>query len=367
MAANSPVNIIQKLHDGKFYSDEMFHKISAKYIRINRNELQLSNQILRNVVLTMLLKHMKKEDKFFNDLFGDVNYAGSVSKNLKVYKPDEYDLNLVIRLPINYKFLTIEPDDIHCGYVKIRAKVADNGIDAGIFSRIISGNYLDQNKFREWMHSVVRKALNSIHSESNSSVDNNSNLYIFRSRKRTYEVTCRQSNPAFTLQVIYKAANYNVDFDLVPCLQFKNKAVEGFRQPKGNQWIAIAKPLRVYEGNLLWRAGFYQTEKRLLKGSIVGQIKPIIKMFKKFRDDQGWDNIKSYYIETLFYNELTDKDFKRDFCYFSCTSVFVYMLQRLEKHLKAKVLRNYWHKEHSLFDSVNPQYLEDLARQLEKI
>lgn len=54
----------------------------------------------------MLLQHMKK-DKIFNDLFQNVNYAGSVSKSLKVYKPNEYDLNLVIRLPINYKFLTV--------------------------------------------------------------------------------------------------------------------------------------------------------------------------------------------------------------------------------------------------------------------
>lgn len=43
------------------------------------------------------------------------------------------------------------------------------------------------------------------------------------------------------------------------------------------------------------------------------------------------------------------------------------MLMALEKCLKSKVLLSYWHERHNLFDSLNPEYLENVARQLEKI
>lgn len=43
------MNIIENLWNDKFRSDEMFNRITDKYVRINRHELQLSDQILRNV------------------------------------------------------------------------------------------------------------------------------------------------------------------------------------------------------------------------------------------------------------------------------------------------------------------------------
>lgn len=50
---------------------------------------------------------MKKADPLFQDTFQQIKYAGSYYKGTKVGKPDEYDLDLVMKLPLNYKTLLV--------------------------------------------------------------------------------------------------------------------------------------------------------------------------------------------------------------------------------------------------------------------
>ena len=50
---------------------------------------------------------MKLEDPLFKDIYSSIKYAGSYYKGTKVGKPDEYDLDLVLRLPLNYKTLQV--------------------------------------------------------------------------------------------------------------------------------------------------------------------------------------------------------------------------------------------------------------------
>ena len=48
-----------------------------------------------------------KKDPLFKDIYRNINYAGSFFKGTKVGKPDEFDLDLVIRLPLNYTMLQV--------------------------------------------------------------------------------------------------------------------------------------------------------------------------------------------------------------------------------------------------------------------
>ena len=48
-----------------------------------------------------------KEDTVFKNIYSNILYAGSFYKGTKVGKPDEYDLDLVMKLPLNYKKLKV--------------------------------------------------------------------------------------------------------------------------------------------------------------------------------------------------------------------------------------------------------------------
>lgn len=50
---------------------------------------------------------MKEEDVLFKAMYRRISGAGSYYDGLKVGKPDEFDVDVVIRLPISYKEITV--------------------------------------------------------------------------------------------------------------------------------------------------------------------------------------------------------------------------------------------------------------------
>ena len=50
---------------------------------------------------------MKQEDVLFDTIYSRICGAGSYYDGLKVGKPDEFDINIVIRLPINYEEVVV--------------------------------------------------------------------------------------------------------------------------------------------------------------------------------------------------------------------------------------------------------------------
>jgi len=50
---------------------------------------------------------MKKEDVLFNRIYSRICGAGSYYDGLKVGKPEEFDMDIVIRLPIDYSEVVV--------------------------------------------------------------------------------------------------------------------------------------------------------------------------------------------------------------------------------------------------------------------
>jgi cyclic GMP-AMP synthase len=50
---------------------------------------------------------MKKEDVLFNKIYSRICGAGSYYDGLKVGKPEEFDMDIVIRLPIDYSEVVV--------------------------------------------------------------------------------------------------------------------------------------------------------------------------------------------------------------------------------------------------------------------
>jgi hypothetical protein len=148
-------------------------------------------------------------------------YAGSVYDSIKVTKMDEFDMDIVIRLPIDQKDegskgIIMEYDQP--GFVKMKIIDAfDNMMKQKEWEKcnVVTKDWRDadkyflQNKFRHWLHSIVQKALNNM----NGKVEVNGVVY---------RLTYKESGPAFTLKITNCKGQdkFNLDVDLVPVIKF---------------------------------------------------------------------------------------------------------------------------------------------------
>lgn len=62
--------------------------------------------------LTLLVELMRKNNSLFNDLYLKEHFAGSYPDGLKIGKPTEYDMNLIIKLPVDFNKLKVSMSKI---------------------------------------------------------------------------------------------------------------------------------------------------------------------------------------------------------------------------------------------------------------
>lgn len=70
---------------------------------------------------------MKEEDVLFKAMYRKISGAGSYYDGLKVGKPGEFDVDIVIRLPVNYKEITVS-------YVILLCMIFENQFKELLFS-----------------------------------------------------------------------------------------------------------------------------------------------------------------------------------------------------------------------------------------
>ena len=58
-------------------------------------------------MLDHLIQLMREEDVLFKKIYSRICGAGSYYDGLKVGKPEEFDMDVVIRLPINYEEVVV--------------------------------------------------------------------------------------------------------------------------------------------------------------------------------------------------------------------------------------------------------------------
>lgn len=63
---------------------------------------------------------MRKNDKLFDKIYVDILHAGSFYDGLKICKPDEYDLDLIMKVPLDYNEFVIKTHPQYPGFVSLR-------------------------------------------------------------------------------------------------------------------------------------------------------------------------------------------------------------------------------------------------------
>lgn len=334
--------------------EEIFQEVNRRHVRIKRKDRTDNNSILYQV-LEKLLKIMRECDTLFDIMNPKLEYLGSYFDGMRVGQPNEYDINVILTIHVNYDKISLDSRDNLNGYTSIimpeefrrlskTPATAKKGFNKTEY-------WCDQSyrllvtEFRSWMQGVVDVALNTLVLEDGKR--------ILKVKNKSYKILNKMSGPAMTITICIDNDNV-IDIDLVPTLAFElpkkpcNSKIdfEKVRETKITNYFAVPKPS---DNDFSWRLAFpyqerYYTDNR-------NNLKSAVKLLKLFRDIQGFKKLASYFIKTLFLWEIIENDdifWSKN----SLTFLVFYMLKKLRDCLAIATIKNFWCSEHNLLEKI---------------
>ncbi|KZC12748.1 hypothetical protein WN55_05349, partial [Dufourea novaeangliae] len=237
-----------------------------------------------------------------------------------------------------------------------------------ILKKLMVDDYLDPDKFRQWIEGVLSKVITDL-----PKVQDKYQL-VTQTNFNTFMVKIKKSGPAFTLTVTISPTNEDISIDLVPALAFKKYEIHGstlklheVKNYRNKTWYAIPLPLKDIDTDdskgLHWRVSFCHQEREILARH--GRVKPVIRLLKKFRDTQNWKNIASYFIETLFLNKLTE--LKEILNKISLTLFFFVMLKEMQHAFQQHRVEYFWDENYNLLEKIRKDEMTNITHRLNNI
>ncbi|XP_063831717.1 cyclic GMP-AMP synthase-like receptor isoform X2 [Ostrinia nubilalis] len=317
-------------------TEDVFQALNRRYIRLNKKETCNNNKILYSV-LERILKLMKDSDELFKSMKPRLEYMGSYFDGLRVGHPTEFDINLVLRIPVNYDTIKLNCNDTQYDHTYIIMpsefrRLYKNPVTAnkGFLKTAMWCDPLHRlsvGKFRSWVQSVVDAALYKLPIENGKRILTIDNI--------SYGLISKLSGPANNITIYLQ--NNMIDIDLVPSLAFElpKKPVMckvDFSKKefiKIKQYFVVPKPT---DNDLNWRLSFPFQERLVLQNQ--NNLKCVVKLLKQLRDVQGFTSLASYYIKTLFLWEVsvTDASFWKSN---SLTFLVIHMLVKFTRRISS--------------------------------
>ncbi|KAJ2947141.1 hypothetical protein O0L34_g16498 [Tuta absoluta] len=366
--------------------DSLLHDIYLRYISLNDEDFERYYNVVHAIFLQLHSK-MKEVDLYYKKYSSTVQFAGSHPDRLRINKPDEFDIDIVIGLPLSIKSNPINPSESDFileskdpGFVQLKVGVQFERLpqrdgnewqnNRAAYEWKDDKNYLLRLKFSDWFKSVVNRALNEF-------VENRTLPPIFYVAGVPYVVNKSESGPAMTMYIENLARGFKLDVDLVPALRFPID-----RWPINNNyrpvppvcagkdyWMVVPKPNKgghtVHDKNRSWRVALHEQEAKLMYSN--NNMKQAIRFIKKFRDTQNMKKIASYYIKTIFFWEIMERQNDREYWNNSPAFLFKAMLKKLHAYLVEGRIPYFWNKNNNLIGSVDRTTLNQYAIKVERL
>ncbi|CAH1395054.1 unnamed protein product [Nezara viridula] len=348
-------------------SEDFYKDLDPILDEINRKCVKMDEDIKKkyvdiiNKVIESVIKALKSTDEVFEKLFSKLEYVGSYFDGLRVAKPTEFDLNLIMKLPCDYKKIVIENNNVSAGFVKLNIlkAIQNNQQSEKVIGTVkkwcdVDG-YLLENRVRQWMESVITCCLG--HATTTLSLASG----------ETVNIRVRKAGPAFTLNV--NTGSDNIDVDLVFTIQFPESihppSSIRWNKDLAASWVVVPKPTN---DPRFWRVSFNYSERKLTQNQY--KLKLINRFLKALRDARDLP-IPSYFIKTLFLWEAHNCTMynKPRFWEKRQGYLFIYMMNELYSNLKARKILYYWHKGLNLFDKnkFTPDHALNMENQISRI
>ncbi|XP_063910569.1 cyclic GMP-AMP synthase-like receptor [Zophobas morio] len=342
------------------YMENVLTEINRNFISLDDNEVKRNNKMLESI-LSIITDKMEEKDPLFKDMFRGVFYGGSYYDGLRVGKPEEFDLDLLLSLP-KYAQPEITTSNMP-GFVHVQLKKYDAWIRQPEamptyrnFGTLFDKDYFaDTQKVLAWMEGIVQKTLNEFPKKGSKSA----------TKDGSFEIIVQKSGPALTLKI--SGSGITMDVDLVPCFVFREDKwpKSGFKpnpvKSKPEFFIVPKKPKTTNETpSRYWRLSFQEQERVLIDNKRT--LKPTIKLLKKLRDNLQHKSIASYYIKTVVLHISDTKS--DDFWTNSLSYTFMTVLKEYINFIKNGKIPYYWNTNNNLIGGLNPSTLQNMVNRL---
>ncbi|CAG9862670.1 unnamed protein product [Phyllotreta striolata] len=349
-------------------------QINKDFISLSKDEMKRNNALLMSL-MDLLIPEMKRKDPLFKEMYTKVFYGGSYYDKLRVKEPNEFDLDLLLTLPVLSEPL-VSIANVP-GYTTLKLnnlsalnKHADLAKRYSGLSKLLENEkdcYLDNDKVRRWMESVVTLALNTFpHTKGN---------YELKLPQGKFIAKVHKSGPAFTLKLngTIDRVDIAVDIDLVPCFMFNidklpvKKLNSGF---KSKTFFIVPKPIKnnsaINCANRYWRLSYQEQEREIMECKNNQYLKPTIKLLKKLKE-MDHPYIASYFIKTVVIWEAEKRKDDESFWNTSFSYVFMTCLKKYCECIENKKIPYYWNKNNNLIQNISPVVLGNLKCRLNNI
>lgn len=341
--------------------EETLKDINREKIQLNQEEIERNNALLKQMT-EYLIAELKK-DAFFKSIYERFFFGGSYYDGLKVGKPNEFDIDLLFKLPLNAS-PTIRVDDNYPGFVQVQLPTIEllrtnpTSVDYSSMRKLVNdGNYLSIDRIMKWFQSRVDIAKNAL--------ANRADLDFAFSR-----TSVKNKGPAITFTIRNNATCDEFDVDFVPCFKFFNtkwpanckpfrRELVDSKDQLTQEFLVVPKPKDAYSTTYM-RLSFQGQERVLIHDK--GHLKAAIRLLKLYRDKEHDEKIKSYYFKTMAMWALEDPTFRYKNA--TLSSIFMQLLERYINVVGKKKLQYYWNPSFNLFQESDATFLRDLHNRL---
>ncbi|XP_014364974.2 cyclic GMP-AMP synthase isoform X1 [Papilio machaon] len=357
MVSTSAVPVKPVLRD----LNDVLADVYVRHIALRKEDCRYYYEIFTQIFYR-IHNAMKEVDPYYAKYSSEVKFAGSHFDRLRINKPDEYDMVIVVHVPFN--FIQIEPK--HPGYVQLRVDTRpgsprqytpDSVEVKTAYKWLDSKNYILRSEYANWIKSIIIRAIDRLSRQVQNA--NKENMYTVR---------YTETGPALTL-IIENDTGFKLDVDLVLALQFSESRwpVEGYNSiPAGcsvGHWMVAPKPNRhgydIHDENRSWRISLQEQERKLIHDS--HNLRLTVKLLKKLRDSKNMSHLASYYIKTLFLWEVTENTDADFWMRNDLATLFKHMLQKLHSALRVHRINYFWNSRYNLIGNLNPNVVESYA------
>ncbi|XP_055838677.1 cyclic GMP-AMP synthase-like receptor [Episyrphus balteatus] len=320
-----------------------------------------------DAIRNYLMDIMKATDPVFKKIYAGPSLFGSYLDNIKIDKPDEFDVHFLLKLPF-YEDIQIKKDKNRPGFVKLllskplKQMKSDPNLHFVYeqFEQFVTpSKFLMRSEIQHWLERIITKALktygNSVPNAAGT--DEYDLVYLKRGTAHTIEATSTNGR--------------EISIDFVPAFRF-NATYDWFAErpfPKNIKeklWFAVPKPTVGPKGGrkLTFSICVPQTEKHLITGKY--NLKPTLRLLKSIRDrmNEGYF-MKSYFIKSIYLLENDEQD--DDFWMQSPGKLLLHTLDKLLFFLDSKCIPFYWCPSMNLLASLDEIRVIILKESFQKV
>ncbi|XP_022215314.2 uncharacterized protein LOC111069522 [Drosophila obscura] len=280
-----------------------------------------------------VIEKLKLADDNFRRAFDGLSLAGSYLDRVKLKTPDEFDLHMKLKLP-----LQITPKKDEKGFVFLFA--------SGFYHSIAADNYIDRENLQNWLRDAFNKVFKS-------------KLSVRCRTGEVYELmyTAQGYGCAHTIEA--EGKNRNISFDLVPAFEFTwaqwplgNPCIYNSRKKKIRKfpWFAVPQSKKGSTDERTFMVCAPHWERQITMD--LDNFKNVLRLMKGLRDAHASDfpHLSSYMLKTILLHQLGKVSWFTDL-----PTLFIKMWNCLVVCLLNGRLEFFLAHEQNIFDRMSPE------------